>query len=81
MPDAMKPNEYRCAACRGVFTKICSEAEVEAELRELHGDYALEECDTVCDDCWQKLICPGCDRPAPQGHEDWCDLRRRERAS
>ncbi len=51
----MNPNEYKCAVCHGVFEKGQTDEEAEAELKETFGDVPVEECDIVCDDCWQKM--------------------------
>lgn len=51
----MKPNEYRCAICRGVFVKGWSDEQAEQELAENFGD-PVEDCDLVCDDCYQMVL-------------------------
>jgi DNA-directed RNA polymerase subunit RPC12/RpoP len=47
--------EYKCAMCGGVFEKTVAEDDALAKLYEQFGeDVAVEDCDIVCDDCWQK---------------------------
>jgi hypothetical protein len=50
----MKPNEYKCAACGGVFEKGWSDEEALAELDETFG-VPVECCDIVCDDCFHEI--------------------------
>ncbi|MCK5604807.1 hypothetical protein KAR91_23155 [Candidatus Pacearchaeota archaeon] len=47
--------KYTCALCKGVFEKTVPEDEALAELKEFFGDISVDECDIVCDDCWQKI--------------------------
>lgn len=47
--------EYTCAMCQGIFGKTASEEEAKAELKEFFGDVPVEDCDIVCDDCWEKI--------------------------
>lgn len=47
---------YKCAACGGVFEKTISEEEAQAELKENFGDIPINECDIVCDVCYQKIM-------------------------
>lgn len=51
----MKPNEYRCAVCKGVFEKGWSEEEAQSELGEVFPEFTTDECDLVCDDCYKKM--------------------------
>ena len=51
----MKPNEYRCAACKGVFEKGWSEDEAVAELGQAFPDFEPGECEVVCDDCYKAM--------------------------
>lgn len=46
---------YVCAMCGGEFNEGWSKEEAAAECRELFGDLRPEECDVVCDDCFQKI--------------------------
>lgn len=47
--------EYTCAMCKGVFEGTTPEDEAKAELKEYFGDVSVDDCDIVCDDCWQKI--------------------------
>lgn len=46
---------YTCAMCGGVFEKSTPEDEALAELKEFFGDVSTEDCDVVCDVCWQEI--------------------------
>lgn len=48
-------NEYTCAMCKGVFKRITPEDEVLAELKEFFGAVSVDDCELVCDDCWEKI--------------------------
>ena len=48
--------EYKCAMCGEIFKKTISEDDALTELNEQFGEgIAVEDCDIVCDDCWQKV--------------------------
>jgi len=47
--------KYTCAICKGVFDKVTPEDEALAELKEFFGDIPVDECEIVCDDCWEKI--------------------------
>ncbi len=55
--------KYKCAMCGGVFEKTVTEDEARTELKEFFGDVPVEDCDIVCDDCWEKI------RPDKQGFD------------
>ena len=47
---------YICAMCKGIFEKETPEEEAVDELHELFGpDVEVEDCDLVCDDCFEKI--------------------------
>jgi len=46
---------FKCAMCGETFEKARTEEEALEELNELFGDTPVEECEVVCDDCWQKI--------------------------
>jgi hypothetical protein len=47
---------FTCAMCGETFVKARSEEEAVAECFEVFGcTPATEECDVVCDDCWQSI--------------------------
>lgn len=52
----LKPNEYRCASCVGVFEKAWSDEEAKTELATNFPGFEPDDCDLVCDDCYQKLM-------------------------
>ena len=51
----MKPNQFQCSMCKGVFDKEWSDEEAEAERKELFPDSPWSECDLICDDCFEKV--------------------------
>ena len=46
---------FTCAICRGVFEKQIPEEKVLEELAEYFGDVSPDDCELVCDDCWEKM--------------------------
>lgn len=57
--DALKPNEYQCAMCHGVFEYGWSDDLATKELHQNFGAFDKEDCVLICDDCYQKtgLFC------------------------
>jgi hypothetical protein len=52
----MKTNQYQCAMCKGVFDEGWSDEEAMAETHQLFGkSFTPEECDVICDDCFNKI--------------------------
>ena len=54
MTEPLKPNEFRCAMCEGIFTKGWSDEERKQELKDTF-DVPEEECVTVCDVCYKEM--------------------------
>lgn len=54
--QVLKANEYQCAHCYGVYEKIWSDEEANAEKDELFGDVPLSECAVICDDCFKRMV-------------------------
>ncbi len=48
-------DQYTCTICKGIFDKGWSDEEAAAEKEEIFGSVPLEECDLVCDDCFNQL--------------------------
>jgi hypothetical protein len=48
--------EFRCAACGGVFDKGWSDDEAAAELGRAFPGFTTDDCDLVCDDCYDRMI-------------------------
>lgn len=48
-------NTYKCAVCGGIFEKGRSDEDALAEKDEIWGNVLVNECDLVCDDCFNKL--------------------------
>ena len=57
---------YTCAMC-GHVDECRPEEETEAELKAEFGDVSKEDCEQVCDDCWEKV------KPSnnPELFEEW----------
>lgn len=51
----MTEHSYICAMCGGKFIADWSQEEAVAELNRDFGKMPLEECDQVCDACYQKV--------------------------
>lgn len=49
------PGQYRCAACGGIFDCGWSDEEATAELAETFPGFDKDDCELVCDDCFQKM--------------------------
>ncbi len=47
---------YICEACGESCEKAWSDTEALEELRTNFGDVSLEDCERVCDDCYQAMI-------------------------
>ena len=53
----MKPTEYKCAGCGGVFEKGWTDEDAEREQEgNGWGSMPDSEMAVVCDDCYQKLF-------------------------
>lgn len=48
--------EYTCSVCGNTYKKVRSEEDCIKELKEVWGDCSPDECDIVCDDCYQIII-------------------------
>lgn len=48
--------KYDCSMCGVTFESGWSHEEAIAEKERDFGDVSLEECDVVCDDCYQQVI-------------------------
>ena len=46
---------YVCEVCGGEFEFGWSDDEAKAELAETFPGIGIEECGTVCDDCFKKM--------------------------
>ena len=42
--------------CKGVFSYGWSEEEAHDELKRNFGDVDVDDCEIVCDDCYQKIM-------------------------
>lgn len=56
----MSANQYQCANCHGVFKLVrdetWSDEKARQELKDNFGNVSVQECDRVCDDCYQKFM-------------------------
>lgn len=52
----MISNVYTCTICKGVYNKGWSDEEAEKELEQKFGKRNIEDCDVVCDDCYNKFF-------------------------
>ena len=51
----MKPMQFKCAACGGIFTKGWTDDEASDELHTKFPDEVLSDAAVVCDDCFQVM--------------------------
>jgi hypothetical protein len=52
----MELNTYKSAMCGGVFDYEWTDEEAVAEMNQYYGkDFKKEDCEVVCDDCFQKI--------------------------
>lgn len=51
----MKTNEYKCAVCKGIFTKELTDKEAIKQLEIEFPGFKPEDCDVCCDDCFKKM--------------------------
>lgn len=51
----MKENEYKCAMCKGVFNKGWTDEEAKEESKGYFGEWADQDLEVVCDDCFNKI--------------------------
>jgi len=50
-------DSYQCTICKGVFIKTLSEDQEIAQLEDEFGEgWMPDDCDVVCDDCFQKYF-------------------------
>jgi hypothetical protein len=47
-------NQFKCAGCKGIFDRG-DEDEADQERQALWGDVPVEECEIVCNDCFEKF--------------------------
>lgn len=55
----MKPNEYQCAMCKGIFEKGWDESAALKEAEEAFGKPVVKWNDDVlivCDDCYKEIL-------------------------
>lgn len=48
--------EYVCAICRVKFVSEWTDEEAKDELKEKFGETNIQECEVVCEDCYNKLM-------------------------
>ena len=62
MPDVqstdrpLAANEYRCAVCEAVFEKGWSDEEAAGELDGNFPGFTPDDCELVCDGCYQRVM-------------------------
>jgi uncharacterized protein with PIN domain len=53
--ETLKPNEYRCARCNGVFEKGWTDEAAIDELNQKFPRFSTAMCELVCDDCYRAI--------------------------
>lgn len=51
----LKPNEFRCCECGGIFEKGWTEEEAIEEQRIVFNEEPKDDDVVMCDDCYQKF--------------------------
>ena len=65
----LKPDEYRCAACKGVFVKGWSDEEAKEEFHSDFPDMPIdEETSLICDHCYEAINQDMKDKPWKYAH-------------
>jgi hypothetical protein len=52
----LPPNSFQCSSCGEIFEKAWTDEEALAELQENFPDNDPNECDLICEDCFQKFF-------------------------
>ena len=47
---------YQCHVCKETFEEDWTEEEAEKELQENFPGFKKEECEVVCDDCYERFM-------------------------
>jgi hypothetical protein len=47
---------FTCSRCKGTFEKGWSEEEAAAELARDFAGHRQEDCDELCEDCYQRFM-------------------------
>lgn len=50
---------FKCSRCKETFKKGWTDEEAEAELKENFPGYEIEDCDVLCEDCFNKTLTEG----------------------
>ena len=48
--------EYTCDYCKRTFLEGWDKDEAVEELHQTFGEFALEQCHIVCDDCYKEYM-------------------------
>lgn len=54
--EELEERFVECEGCGVIFESEWSEEECQEEKQKLWGDIPEEDCCTVCDDCFQKIM-------------------------
>ena len=54
--DAVVRHDYECAECHGIYEKAWSDEEAIQEKEALFPNVNIEDCEIVCDDCFNNII-------------------------
>lgn len=72
-------DEFTCNMCHQTFDKGWSDDEARAERLELFGEWKDEECELVCDDCFQKIKLISYEELRAKARKDMADWYRKLR--
>ncbi|MCJ7747858.1 MAG: hypothetical protein MUP27_08945 [Desulfobacterales bacterium] len=73
-----KEGQYKCATCGGIFDlqndEEWNDKKAKEELRQSFSDVSLDDCDQICDDCYQK-VCPDANPDLFERYKKECEGR------
>lgn len=52
----MSKETFQCAVCGGIFTPTWDDSEAVQEFEENFPGYSVDDCDIVCDDCYNQIM-------------------------
>ncbi len=53
----MNNNQFKCAVCGNIYDKELTEEEAIEQLKEEFGECLTpDDCELVCDDCYNKIF-------------------------
>lgn len=73
----MQNNSYICYMCQQTFTRGWTDEEANAEKLKLWGNIHENECEVVCDGCFQKIKPVSYEELKAKARKDMADVYRK----